>query len=200
MLDKFYTVYAKKTWKVGINIWYLCEAQTGYCLQFQVYTGKVNAQEKALTHRVVTDLLKDRYYHKNHHVYFDNYFMTTPLMKVLADNSTYSCGPIGSGRGQYPSTFIYENLERGKSVFTSSGNHLAVHWKDKRDVYVISMIHGNGVETVWCHSEQAEINKPTMICLYNQYMNGVNRCDQYISTYSMQRKTLTWWTWDSTVL
>lgn len=183
----------KKPEKFGLKIWSLCEARTGYCLQFQVYTGKENVQEKGLTHRVVTDLLKDRYYHKNHHVYFDNFFTTIPLMNDLADNSTYSCGTIRSDRGKFPLSFKDAKLERGESVFVSTGNHLAVHWKDKRDVFVTSTIHGNGVENVQRRGEVAEITKPTMVCQYNQYMNGVDRCDQYISTYSMQRKTLKWW-------
>lgn len=111
-------------------------------------------------------------------------------MKDLDDNSTYSCGTIQSGRCEFPFTFINENLERSKSVFVSSGNHLAVHWKDKRNIYVTYTINGNGVKIIQLH---AEITKPTMICQYNHVRNGVDRCDQYISTYSMQRKTLKRW-------
>ena len=48
----------KKPKKFGIKIWALCEAKTGYCCNFQVYTGKVDgAQEHGLAYRVVLDLL-----------------------------------------------------------------------------------------------------------------------------------------------
>ena len=48
----------KKPTKFGIKIWALAEARTGYCQQFQIYTGKTgDTQENGLTYRVVTDLL-----------------------------------------------------------------------------------------------------------------------------------------------
>ena len=172
----------KKPEKIGIKISSLCEAWTGYCFQFQVYTGKENVQDKGLTYRVVTDLLKDRYYHRNHHVYFDNFFTTIELVNDLAGNSTYSCGMIRVSRSKLPEKFTNSKFEIPESVFISTGNHLAVHWKDKRDVFVTSTIHGNDIETVQCRSEEAEITRPKMICQYNQFMNGVDRCDQYESS------------------
>ena len=49
----------KKLKKFGIKLWALCEAKTGYCLQFQIYTGKSDTgQEHGLSYRVVFDLLK----------------------------------------------------------------------------------------------------------------------------------------------
>ena len=120
--------------EIGIKIWFLCEAWTRYCFQFQVYTGRENVQEKGLTYRVVTDLLKDRYYHKNHHVYFDNFFTTIELVNDLAGNSNYSCGMIRVSRGKLPESFTNSKLEIAESVFVSTGNHLAVYWKDKRDL------------------------------------------------------------------
>ena len=60
----------KKPQKFGIKIWLLCEARSGYCLQFLVCTGKTdNIQEKGLSYRVVIDLLAI-FLNKNHHVYF----------------------------------------------------------------------------------------------------------------------------------
>jgi len=71
----------KKPTKFGIKIWTLAEAQSGYCLSFQIYTGKTdNAQEKGLSYRVVSDLVS-KYLNKNHHVYQDNYFTSIPLLK-----------------------------------------------------------------------------------------------------------------------
>ena len=70
---------------------------------------------------------------------------------------------------------------------------MAVHWKDQRDVFLASSIHGNATETVKRRSEETEIIKPSMICQYNKFMNGVDKCDQYLSTWSIQRKTLKWW-------
>jgi len=37
-----------------------------------------------------------------------------------------------------------------------------------------------------------EIKKPYVVVQYNKYMKGVGRVDQYLSFYSVQRKTLKW--------
>ena len=38
-----------------------------------------------------------------------------------------------------------------------------VHWKDKRDVYVVSTIHGNEIKDVQRHGEDVPIKKPKSI-------------------------------------
>ena len=81
-----------------------------------------------------------------------------------------------------------ENFQ-GERASLLQGNLMAVHWKDKRDVFLASTIHGNAIETVKRRNEETEISKPSMICKYNKFMNGVDKYDQYLSTYSIQRKT-----------
>ena len=112
-------------------------------------------------------------------------------MNDLADQKTYSCGTIRSNRGMFPDDFIRAKLPKGDSLFLKWGDLLAVHWSDKKDVFVLSSFHGNGVQNVQRHSE--EVSKPDMICQYNTYMGGVDTCDQYMSYYSLKRKSLKWW-------
>ena len=48
----------KKPKKFGIKLWALCESLSGYCLRFQIYTGKAAAgTEHGLAYRVVFDLM-----------------------------------------------------------------------------------------------------------------------------------------------
>ena len=101
----------------------------------------------------MTDLLSG-YFNKNHHVYQDNYFTTIRLLKDLAERNTFSCGTIRSDCGQFPEDFKKASLERGESTFISDDNLLAVHWKDKRDVFVVSTIHGNQIEEVQRREEE----------------------------------------------
>ena len=79
----------KKPTKFGINVWALCEAMTGYCQSFQIYTGKVDgATEHGLAaHRVVFDLLEP-YFDKHHHVYWDNFYSTKHLFEDLETRMT----------------------------------------------------------------------------------------------------------------
>lgn len=130
----FIQYISKKTKKIGINVWTLAEARSGYCLRLQVYTGKTdNVQEKGLSYRAVTQLLS-RYMNKNHHLYFDNFFTTIQLLQDLATKDIFCCGTIRADRGQFPEEFKKCKLDRGKSEFISNGNNLlAVHWKHKRE-------------------------------------------------------------------
>ena len=66
----------KKPARFGIKLWVLCEALSGYCLKFQIYTGKVDGTaEVGLVQRVVFDLMVtvlDNWYK----LYFDNFYST----------------------------------------------------------------------------------------------------------------------------
>lgn len=44
--------------KWGIKVWVMAESSTGYCANFQVYSGREGPAEKGLAHRVVMDLTK----------------------------------------------------------------------------------------------------------------------------------------------
>ena len=58
--------------KWGMKMWSLAECTNGYLHQFQIYTGKEGVQEKRLSHRVVTDLMKNMQ-DQNICVYMDNF-------------------------------------------------------------------------------------------------------------------------------
>lgn len=86
---------AKPT-KWGIKVWQLAESATGYTSQFQVYTGRRegNRQDvRGLGHKVVVDL-STPFFKKNHHLYFDNFSTSLPLMEELLQNNTYACGTL----------------------------------------------------------------------------------------------------------
>jgi len=63
----------------------------------------------------------------------------------------------------------------------------------QRDVFVLSTIHGNQIEEVQRRDDEEKVTKPKMITEYNCYMNGVDKCDQMLASYSIQRKTTKWW-------
>jgi len=121
----------KKPKKFGIKLWALCEAKTGYCCKFQVYTGKVGdgVQEKGLAYRVVFDLM-DPFLDKNHNLFIDNFYTGVKLLQDLETRSTYTCGTIRRDRGVFPPEFQQKELQRGEAVYLQSGNLVAVHWKD----------------------------------------------------------------------
>lgn len=179
--------------KFGIKLWALCESSSGYCLQFQIYKGKeLDTPEKGLSHRVVMDLAQN-YFHANYHIYMDNFYTSPDLFVALAAMDTYACGTIRKNRGQFPTNFKDSKLKRGESLYIQTDDLLAVHWFDKRDVFMLSTIHGTGSVEVQRRGDKETIQKPLMISKYNTHMGGVDLCDQLLSSYSMQRKSKKWW-------
>jgi len=70
----------------------------------------------------------------------------------------------------------------------------AVRWFDKRDVYALSTIHGNEMVSLPPRrNENQPVTKPTLIVDYNKYMNGVDRCDQLLTYYALNRRSTKWW-------
>ena len=64
----------------------------------------------------------------------------------------------------------------------NTGRLLALHWYDKRDMFVLSTIHGTGNVEVRCRDD-TPFRKPTMIDDYNLYKGGIDELDQLLSTY-----------------
>ena len=77
--------------KWGIKVWVLCESDTGYVYNMQVYTGKVEGrQEKGMAHRVCMDLLTP-VLGTNLHVYMDNLYTSVGLLNDLHVRSVKAC-------------------------------------------------------------------------------------------------------------
>ena len=162
----------KKPKKFGVKFWVLCKSLSGYCLQFEIYTGKTdNMVEHELSYQAVFDLMKP-YVNKNHHLYFDNFY-TSPKLVEDRISGIYSCGIIRTDKGQFPEDFKRTKLEIGSSLFLQAENMFAVHWKDKRDVFLFSLIHGNlSIEVQRKRGDM--ITKPSIVVEYNKFMGGVD--------------------------
>ena len=183
----------KKPKKFGLKVWVLCEALTGYTLQFRVYTGKIENVVENLGYRVVFDLIK-LYLNKGYRVYFDNFYTSVKLVEDLAKQNTFSCGTIRSNQKELPANFSSKNLAKGEALFWKSGNITAVTWQDKRTVHLLSSFHGNAMaEIAPRRGEEQPVSKPVMIMDYNQNMNGVHKCDQLLQYYDILRKSRKWW-------
>ena len=108
----------KKPVKWGIKLWCLCEATSGYCLAFTVYTGAetgVDAVTHDLGYRIVMKLMEN-YLHQNRHVYADNYFTSVSLAKDLLAEDTYLCGTTRAHRREFPNKLASAKLKPGESI------------------------------------------------------------------------------------
>ena len=80
----------KKPVKWGIKLWCLCDANTGYCIAFNVYTGsnEDRAVNLDIGYRVAMHLTRN-YLHRYNHVYADNFFTSVHLADALLQADTY---------------------------------------------------------------------------------------------------------------
>ena len=81
-----------------------------------------------------------------------------------------------------------------QSAFRRKGDVMVQVWKDKRLVRMISTIHDATVVSTGRKDRKTnmEIKKPYAVVQYNKFMKGVDRADQYLSYYSVLRKTVKW--------
>jgi len=180
--------------KLGIKLWALCESVTGYCLQFQVYTGKVESSvEHGLAYRVVFDLMK-HYLDKGYKLFMDNFYSSYVLFTDLLKHKTGACGTVRSNRFGFPKDLQGKlKMKRGEAKFLQCDSVTAVRWFDKRDVFAMSTLHGNEMVSITNRANTEPVNKPQLIADYNNYMSGVDRCDQLLVYYALNRKTTKWW-------
>ena len=146
------------------------------CLYFQIHTGKCNDKANhGPTHRVVMDLIA-LYLYKNHNLHFDNYYNSPKILKDGVSKNNYACGTIHVNRVVFPDDFKDTKLAPEEALFIQEGNVMATHLKDKRDVFIISLIHDNKFNDV-LRRRGDTILKPKMIMKYNKFMDGVGKCD-----------------------
>ena len=181
---------AKPT-KWGVKVWELCESKSGYCLNFDVYTGRVEGRqpEFGLGHGVVMNMMQP-YFDKQHHVYFDRFFASPKLTDDLEQRGTYSCSTVMLNRRGLPAGAKKTKLkQRGEVEFKQKGNALLTIWKDKRQVSVLST--NSNAEMVAVGNPPKL--KPSAIQHYNAHMGGVDLADQLRSYYKVGRPSKKWW-------
>lgn len=187
----------KKPIKRGYKVWLICD-ETGYCFDFEIYTGRAeDGAEKELGARVVKRLAS-QIYNKNHRLYMDNFFTSVGLMQHLLQNGVYACGTINSNRKNLPKFKPDKEFQRGEYVWYHSNCGLSViKWRDKRSVHLISNFHDPNVSTEVKRKEKdgsaTQVPCPQMLVDYNKNMNFVDKFDQIKGTYCVDRKSHKWW-------
>ena len=199
----------KKPAKFHIKLYQVSEANSGYVLGLDVYTGKgstgcerhapVMDPECTVTTRVVLGLLHDvDLLNRNHHIYMDNYYTSPELFEELFARNTYACGTVRKNRKGLPKAVTEATLtkESGECVWrrNSESGLLCMKWCDKRNVTMLSTIQDAlMVDTGKVDRRtNAKIEKPLCVYEYIQKMGGVDLSDQMMTYYSFLRKSMKW--------
>ena len=158
----------KKPVKWGLKLWLLCDAGTGYCVAFSVYTGKDEHDEQLnldLGYKVVMRLMRN-YLLRYHHVYADNFFTSVHLAEDLLQADTYMCGTTRHTRKEFPKALATAVVQQGESVkWTSDTDVMACKWRDKRDIHMLSTNDGGGDDEVetWRNRQRVLLKTPTCV-------------------------------------
>ena len=174
----------------------LCE-DSGNTFSFKIYTGRENVaqavQDLSLSERFLADLMQPLL-NKGYHLYTDNWYTSLPLYKYLHRQGTLACGTIRSNRKEFPEQVKNAKLRKDEQRTCRSDELLALKFKDKKDVFMLSTIHDDSLvnRPDRRHPNQRH-TKPTCISDSNKYMGGVDCTDQLLKPYAAPGKSLKWY-------
>ncbi|XP_050499979.1 piggyBac transposable element-derived protein 4-like, partial [Diabrotica virgifera virgifera] len=185
-----------KRHRFGIKLFLLCDCETGYVLNFIVYTGSKTEielyKDLGISGSVVTTLMKS-YLDKGHSLFTYNWYTSPTLSTYLFEHKTNTCGTVRTNRKQMPD--LSGKLEKGETKSMVSDNMLAVRWKDRRDVNMLTTFHKDQMINVNKTNMKTgeSVKKPECVVHYNQNMGAVDRTDMMLSSTECVRKTLKWY-------
>lgn len=191
--------------RFGYKDWMLCSS-TGYCYAFDTYCGKNNNQystTETLGAKVVLSLLENVEFPEQHVVYFDNYFTTLELMKLLKVKKIRATGTIRENRIKKCPVEDNKSMKKAKRGyfdhrFDKNNQILIVKWVDNSICTMASNF--DSIEPLskvrrWSKDQKAvvDVPQPLLYKNYNRGMGGVDLNDQSVNTYRIGIRGKKWW-------
>ena len=187
-----------KTIKRGYKVWCLADSESGYILNFDIYTGKsATTVDGTLGERVVVNLstvLKDEQFL----LAFDNFFTSYKLMTGLLSKGIHACGTVRANRRGLPEMLkTNDKLQRGHHLYSVRGSVAATKWQDNKPVSMLSTAH-DPTKTSLVNRKNKDGSRTSLPCpqvvdVYNNIMGGVDRFDQLRERYAIGRRSVKWW-------
>ncbi|XP_023704971.1 piggyBac transposable element-derived protein 4-like [Cryptotermes secundus] len=190
----FHQYIPKKSQRFGIKIYKLCDF-LGYTYDMTVYLGKqrqLAIEEITSTHGIVLQLIQ-RIEGLGHKIYMDNYFSSPALFDDPLDRKINSCRTVRNDRRGMPQEIRPKSmkLKKGDIVTRVKGHLSVVHWKDKREVYVLMNMHPPPLDGNF-RDESGHAVKPHVIEDYNAHMGFVDKSERMVNSYGIAWRTWKW--------
>ncbi|XP_028178278.1 piggyBac transposable element-derived protein 4-like isoform X2 [Ostrinia furnacalis] len=202
----FSQLIATKAAQVGIKSYELCESRTGYLWKMEVYAGKshdvsesvdpergLNEPEGAtsqIVYRLVRPLLD-----KGYTLVMDNFYNSPLLSRTLKSRKTDTIGTLRLNRQFVPDSLRSKtklNMRTGEVASSQTQDLTIVVWKDNNLVSLISTYHK--VEISGKEKHGVYKYKPQVVLDYNLAMGGVDKKDQLLQAYPVERiRNLVWY-------
>ena len=188
---KFIQYMAQKPAKYGLKIYALCDSQTFYTYNMQVYCGTQPPGPYVTSNKpydIVKNLIKPLKL-TNRNVTTDNYFSSYSLAQYLLSVGLTFLGTLRKNKAEIPPEFVSENkiLVAGNHLFGCNDDSTLISFatKKKKVVLVLSTLHDD-------NQVDNETGKPIQIMDYNATKGGVYTVDLMCSRISTSRRTNRW--------
>lgn len=189
--------------KWGYKVFVISESNTGYCLEWKMYTGKHDEfPEDSLskTHQLVMNMMEN-YFGIGHIVYMDSFYNSPALARSLAANQVGVCGTVNVNRKEMPRQLkpVHTILKKNDPpVYMKSENVLVCAWHDTKRLHMISTVHNTGCIDKEVNDKKGEdgkrlVQKPFCTNEYNKHMGGVDLLDQRTKTYLYPHPSIKWY-------
>lgn len=173
----------KKRNRFGIKLFVLCDVDTGIIIDFIVYCGAatdiVDPCNLGVGGAVVNSLLED-YFGSNRHLYVDNWYTSPVLFKYLYEHGIFACGTVNKKRKGMP--VLGNRLQLHEMEVQYSAPLMALKWKDKKYIYMLSTIHDSHMEPSMRENRNTglPVMKPKAVLDYSKNMGSVDRGHAFI--------------------
>jgi hypothetical protein len=187
----FYIQYMpSKPAKYGLKFWLLCDADTYYCSNIILYTGKDESRKDVSLGEHVVMSLCTHLYGSGRNITCDNFFTSISLARSLAKKSLTLVGTMRSTLREVPLALRPikdRELHSSEFCYSTDGIQL-VSYKAKKNKNVLVLSSQHRQPSV----SQDPPNKPEVIYYYNSTKGGVDALDERVGTYSVRYKTRRW--------
>ena len=152
---------------------------------FIIYTGKDNVFQTAFisgdTNKTAAIVLSrvEPLLNKSRTLWMDNFYNSPAMAQRLKSLKTDCVGTLRLSRKDVPQRVKDKKLKKGELVAQHSGPVSVLKWKDKRDVTMISIYHGQETRKKLRKCRQ-EKQKPVSVLDYNENMGGVDLKEELI--------------------
>ncbi|KAK2577923.1 hypothetical protein KPH14_011868 [Odynerus spinipes] len=168
----FITYNPKKPTKWGIRVYMMADSSTGCICSILPYYGSLATDKLIRSDLPVSTRIPLHLY--------------VMLLEKIP----------GTNRKHIPKQIKRTKFGKKSTVAYRKTNTLVLAWKDKRVVTCLVNWNNAGmtpVKRILRGGVEVTVKKPNVVIDYIKHMGGVNRADQYASTYCFLRKSLKWW-------
>lgn len=208
----FAQVITTKAAGVGIKSFELCESQSGYLWKLKLYAGKKdhlddeqsdaeNTQHRGDaneieegTGKIVFDLVRPLL-DKGHTLVMDNFYNSPLLSRLLKSRRTDVMGTLRLNRTFVPESLkskTKNNMRPGECAFSQTEDLTVVVW---RDTNLVSLISTYQPVAVGGRTKYGTYKyKPQVVLDYNKSMGGVDKKDQLLQAFPIERvRNMVWY-------